>query len=46
MNTLLEVVGLAALCAGVAFIFWPAALIVGGALLVIGANLRARGAAR
>lgn len=33
-TTLLEVLGLAAIVAGVAFIFWPAALIVGGAAAI------------
>lgn len=34
VTTVLEIVGLAAIVAGVFFIFWPAALIVGGAALV------------
>lgn len=38
MKTLLELLGLAAIVAGVAFIYWPAALIVAGVLLAFGAN--------
>ena len=38
MRTLVEILGAAAVVAGVAFIFWPAALIIGGLMLVLGAN--------
>lgn len=34
LTTALEVVGLAAIVAGVAFIYWPVALIVAGVALV------------
>lgn len=34
LTTILELLGLASVVAGVAFIFWPAALIVAGAALI------------
>ena len=34
LTTVLELGGLAAIVAGVAFIFWPAAFVVGGAGLI------------
>ena len=35
MQTFLELAGLAAIVIGVAFIYWPAALIVGGVGLIL-----------
>lgn len=35
LTTVLEMVGVAAIVAGVAFIFWPAALIVAGVGLIL-----------
>ena len=35
MSTVLDVVGAALLVAGIAFIFWPAALIVAGGLFLL-----------
>ena len=40
MNTILELLGFAAIVVGVAVVFWPAALITGGILLVLAANVR------
>lgn len=34
-STLLELIGMAAVVAGAAFIFWPAALILGGICLCV-----------
>jgi len=34
LTTLLELLGLAAIVAGVAFIFWPAALVVAGVAMI------------
>lgn len=46
MNQLLELLGLAAIIVGVAVVFWPAALVVGGLGLVLIANGRDRQARR
>lgn len=40
VNALLELLGLALIVAFVWLMFWPAALLVGGALLVVAANVR------
>lgn len=42
MNNLLELLGVAAIIAGTWFVFWPAALVVGGLGLILIANGRER----